>query len=278
MSARSTSIKKRRHSASPPEREVRYRVSDLQVQTRSKADTDELVVRGSVVVYDTPYSVHDRYGEFSETMAQGVATDCSKRGVDTRLLVNHEGLPLARTTSGTMKLIDTPRALNIEARLDARMQLANDLYLAIERRDVSAMSVGFRVAAPDGDVWNDDFTERTVLRFADIADCSAVTFPASPTTSISAVQRAGAVPVEARARLRAIHRAVRAGRFDSEQFVAALGGALGDADDRPATRQPQASTKVLKAQVERAQRARRKNTAAELQQRLAAAKRRKPML
>ena len=140
-------------------------------------------------------------------MRSGAAEDCLARGADVRFLFNHDGLPLARTSSGTLKLIDTPKALVATARLDTRQQFANDLAVAIERGDVSQMSVGFTVA---DDEWNPAEDERVINRLSDLLDVSAVTYPASPTTSIEVAHRMLLqAPVESRARIRKAWLALR---------------------------------------------------------------------
>ena len=101
---------------------------------------------------------------------------------DVRFLINHAGLPLARTTAGNMALHDSPAALRFTATVDRRQRDAADLVIAIERQDVTQMSVGFVVA---DDSWDDSFSKRTVTRFRSLEDISAVTYPASPTTSIA---------------------------------------------------------------------------------------------
>lgn len=161
-------------------REVRAFSADG-LQLRSAASSDTLEVSGSPIVYDTPYSVRDSIGEFSETMKPGVVAKLLRDGIDCRFLLNHDGLPLARTTSGTMTLTDGPRALRFTARLDARQQVANDLAVAIERGDVSQMSAGFIVGE---DEWDSTQTKRTIRSLRSLLDVSAVTYPASPTTSI----------------------------------------------------------------------------------------------
>jgi HK97 family phage prohead protease len=90
---------------------------------------------------------------------------------DCRCLFGHDGLPLARTRSGTMTLRDTKKALTFTATVDTRQKLANDL-IAIERGDVSQMSVGFVV---EDDEWNESSTKRSISRFHDLLDVSAVT-------------------------------------------------------------------------------------------------------
>jgi HK97 family phage prohead protease len=169
----------------------------LEVRTGTKANTIE--VTGEPIVYDAPYTVMDMLGEFEETMKPGVMANLLDT-VDCRFLFNHDGLPLARTTSGTLKLTDTKKALRFSAVLDTRQQMAGDLAIAIERGDVSAMSCGFVVG---DDVWSDDWSTRSIFRFDDLLDVSAVTYPASPTTSIDVAARMMLdAPVESRTRVR----------------------------------------------------------------------------
>jgi HK97 family phage prohead protease len=209
----SNSRRKERHRAVPLMPEVRHwRATGLEVREASK--TNELVITGTPIVYDTPYSVVDMFGEFTERMMPGVATDALQRGADVRFLFNHDGLPLARSTSGTLTLHESASQLDFEARLDARQQLANDLAIAIERGDVSQMSCGFIVAR---DEWDDAMEDRAIHSFADLLDVSAVTYPASPTTSIAVAHRmALEIPIESRARLRKIYAELRAGRVLSQ--------------------------------------------------------------
>jgi len=102
---------------------------------------------------------------------------------DVRLLVNHEGLPLARTKNGTLRLYEDEVGLRFEADLPDTQQ-AKDLYALIERGDVDQMSFAFRVIRQK---WNPDRTERTLteVSLAD-GDVSVVTYPAYPATSVEA--------------------------------------------------------------------------------------------
>jgi HK97 family phage prohead protease len=198
------------------------------LEVRSATDgSDAIELVGSPIVYDTPYKVRDWLGEFSETMKPGVASLLLASGVDTRFLFNHAGLPLARTIAGTLNLIDTTKALTFSARLDARQSLATDLAIAVERGDVSQMSCGFIVA---DDSWDDAEMNRTIYRFADLLDISAVTYPASPTTSIDIAARMMAeAPPESRARVRrmwAITRELREGHPVSTEDVGFLAQGL----------------------------------------------------
>ena len=146
-------------------------------------------VEGAPIVYGVPYFVRDAFGEFTEAMQRGVAAHLIDTA-DCRFLFGHDGLPLARTKSGTMKLADTASALRFTATLDRRQQLANDLVIAIERGDVSSMSIGMVVAE---DQWSDDMTRRTISRIDSLLDVSAVVYPASPSTSIALAAAGGRV-------------------------------------------------------------------------------------
>ncbi|HEY1690069.1 MAG TPA: HK97 family phage prohead protease [Solirubrobacteraceae bacterium] len=231
--------RKPRHRAVPLLPEVRF-YNGTVVEIRKQADTDKIVISGTPIVYDTPYVVRDAFGEFEERMRPGVASAILQRGVDVRFMFNHDGLPLARTGAGTMKLTDTSAALRMTATLDARQQIANDLMIAIERGDVAEMSSGFIVAR---DEWDEQMEHREVLQLADLLDVSAVTFPASPTTSVEIAKRmAYAMPEESRARMRKLYADVRAGKVlsqgNQDKLVSAvkalhevLGGAGFDPND-----------------------------------------------
>ena len=120
---------------------------------------------------------------FIEKIAPGAFRKTLSETPDVRLLVNHEGLPMARTKNGTMRLTEDDKGLYFEAEL-ANTQEARDLYTLVERGDVDQMSFAFRVIRQK---WNDDRTERslTEVSLAD-GDVSIVTYPAYPATSVEA--------------------------------------------------------------------------------------------
>jgi HK97 family phage prohead protease len=120
---------------------------------------------------------------FIEKIAPGAFTKTLQETPDVRLLVNHEGLPMARTKNGTMRLYEDETGLYFEAEL-ANTQEARDLYTLVERGDVDQMSFAFRVIRQN---WSKDRTERTLteVSLAD-GDVSIVTYPAYPATSVEA--------------------------------------------------------------------------------------------
>jgi HK97 family phage prohead protease len=135
---------------------------------------------------------------FRERIAPGAFRKTLSETPDVRLLINHEGLPLARTKSGTLLLTEDEVGLRFDAELPDTTE-AKDLYTLIQRGDVDQMSFAFRVIRQK---WNQDRTERTLteVSLAD-GDVSVVTYPAYPTTT-----------VEAREHLRKAIEAVKEGR------------------------------------------------------------------
>lgn len=148
-------------------------------------DGSAIILTGTPTVYSRPYEVQDQFGVFVETVAPGALTQCLKT-CDTRFLFDHKGLPLARVSAGTLTLVDTKEALTMTARMDSRIDLATALALAIQRGDLREMSIGMKVG---DDIWNLDYTTRTITRIDELYDCSAVTYPASPTTSIECLEQ-----------------------------------------------------------------------------------------
>ena len=135
---------------------------------------------------------------FIERIAPGAFRKTLSETPDVRLLINHEGLPLARTKNGTLSLTEDDRGLYMDATI-ADTSEGRDLYKLVERGDVDQMSFAFRVIRQK---WNEDRTTRTLteVSLAD-GDVSVVTYPAYPTTT-----------VEAREALRTAIQAIKEGR------------------------------------------------------------------
>lgn len=157
--------------ASTTENETR-RIAYTNLEVRAEGDGATLV--GYAAVWDSPseplpWIEYVKRGAFSKTLNDGA---------DVRLLVDHEGVPLARTTSGTLKLTEDDRGLRTEATLDPANPDAARLMSALRRGDVSQMSFMFRVVK---DAWNTDRTSRE-LREVQLYDVSVVTFPAYEAT------------------------------------------------------------------------------------------------
>jgi HK97 family phage prohead protease len=143
---------------------------------------------------------------FIERIAPGAFRKTLTETPDVRLLINHEGLPLARTKNGTLTLTEDDRGLYMDATI-ADTSEGRDLYTLVERGDVDQMSFAFRVIRQK---WSEDRSMRTLteVSLAD-GDVSVVTYPAYPTTT-----------VEAREALRTAIEAIKEGRaLDGESMI-----------------------------------------------------------
>ena len=151
---------------------------------------------------------------FIERIAPGAFAKTLQETPDVRLLANHEGLPMARTKNGTMRLYEDEKGLYFEAEL-ANTQEARDLYTLVARGDVDQMSFAFRVIRQK---YNEDRSERllTEVSLAD-GDVSIVTYPAYPTTS-----------VEAREAIKRAMQEIKAGREITGESLLVLKQIFGD--------------------------------------------------
>lgn len=198
----------------------RFQVGNLEVRSTGTTDapSDLVEVTGQVIVYDTPYEVYDMFGSFTETIHFGAcAPVLAVADLDVRFQVNHSDMPLARTgAEASLFLTDTPSGLNVTALIDPRQSGANDLIVCLERGTVTQMSVGMEVD-PTGDVWSgeDDWgmpNVRDIFRLANIFDVSAVTFPASPTTTLALADRMSSMPPEITERTQRLWAIAKEGR------------------------------------------------------------------
>lgn len=124
------------------------------------------------------YDVTDWLGTYSETVERGAFAKTLAERDDVRLLLNHAGLPLARTASGTMRLDEDSLGLHVDADLDKRSTLTNDVAVSMDRKDLDQMSMAFQVTRQE---WNEDYTQRWIKELK-LFDTSVVTYPASTTT------------------------------------------------------------------------------------------------
>jgi hypothetical protein len=166
-------------------------VHDLQMRSN---DDGSLTFSGYASMTGVPYAVNDLLGEYQETIARGAFTKALQENDDVRLLVNHEGIPLARTKSGTLVLSEDENGLRCEAQLDQSSPLVQTIRSAMRRGDLDQMSFAFAVVRQE---WSQDYTQRTINECR-LFDVSVVTYPASPSTTAdlrSAVVRSVAANV-----------------------------------------------------------------------------------
>jgi HK97 family phage prohead protease len=150
----------------------------------STGEADKMTANfdGYAYTINERYGVTDWLGEYEERIGPGAASKTLREQV-IPLLLNHDGLPIASTASGTSELADDGKGLRNRAQFDRRSARVNDVCIAMERGDVDKMSFSFRAIAED---WNKAYDDRLV-REMQMFDTSIVTYPANPNTSAQLV-------------------------------------------------------------------------------------------
>ena len=136
--------------------------------------------------YAIKWGVEARIGSyFIEKFTKGCFSEAMKDSDwDVRFMVEHDGLPIARTKGNTLTIKEDATGLHFRAECDKADSMTNDLMIKINRGDVDGVSIRF---ITEKDEWDHgDETEpsiRTITR-AKLREISAVTFPAHEATEI----------------------------------------------------------------------------------------------
>jgi len=146
------------------------------VEQRSEDNTDTLLFTGYASVFNKPYGVRDSRGQYNETIKPGAFKKTLKEQDDVRFLVNHDGIPLARTSSGTLELEEDDYGLFVRAELDPSNPTVAEVASAMKRGDLNEMSFAF-AAIKDNFDQNGENREVNEARLFDV---SVVTYPANP--------------------------------------------------------------------------------------------------
>jgi len=149
-------------------KEIRaFNISDIEVRNDNGVNT----VVGYGAVFN---SESNDLGGFVEFIAPG-AFD-GRLEDDVRFLINHDGLPLARTTNNTLRLSVDERGLKYEADMPDTT-LANDLMTLLRNGTISQSSFAFTV---EEDSWEnvEGKNIRTINKVSRLYDVSSVTYPA----------------------------------------------------------------------------------------------------
>jgi HK97 family phage prohead protease len=152
------------------------------LEYRTDTATGQLILEG----YAATFSPYDVYGGVA---AGGWVEQIDSRAFDAtlatnpdcQLLLNHEGLPLARTKSGTLALRADGHGLLVRATLDPSDPDVQRLMPKMRRGDMDEMSFAFRVRDQQ---WDCSYTQRMITDInLDKGDVSVVNYGMNPTTA-----------------------------------------------------------------------------------------------
>lgn len=146
--------------------------------------SDDLVLRGTPIVFDTPTVICEMDGiEYKEVIARGALDNCDMS--DFILNRNHgqnDSTVYARTRNGSLKYTVTDRGLDFEGHLDNEDDRHKNLYRDVQKRRVDKMSFSFIVRESS---YDRETHTRTITKIKKLFDVSAVDFAAYNDTSIT---------------------------------------------------------------------------------------------
>lgn len=151
------------------------------LEQRAEGDTAaSMHFRGYASVTETPYDMWDMFGPYTETIAATAFDQTLADQADVAFLLNHGGMTLARTASGTLSLSVDDTGLLTDADLDPQNSVVRDLMSGVRRGDLSEMSFAFRIVRGS---WSPDWTAYRIEQVdMDRGDVSVVNYGANPET------------------------------------------------------------------------------------------------
>jgi HK97 family phage prohead protease len=137
--------------------------------------------------YAARYNVTANLGNFFETIQRGAfdGADFS----DVRFLTNHEGIPLARSTNGSLRLRVNNEGLHYIATLPDTAA-ARELFEAVKDGRLTSSSFAFTIAEEE---WRPANKLRIITRVGQVLDVSPVTYPAYLETSVTVAPDLGSL-------------------------------------------------------------------------------------
>jgi HK97 family phage prohead protease len=166
----------------PNERE--YRAAAPFILPDENENHDELVVRGTPIVFDTPTVLYEIDGiEYKEVIARGALDGCDMSDfIFNRNHGENDGTVYARTRNNSLTYNITSSGLDIAAALDKEDDRHRNLHRDIQKRRIDKMSFSFIVRESS---YDRETHTRTITKIKKLYDVSAVDFPAYNETSIT---------------------------------------------------------------------------------------------
>lgn len=169
----------------PNERE--YRATAPFTLPDNNDDSNELVLRGTPILFDTPTVLFEEDGiEYKEIIARGALDGCDMSDfIFNRNHGQNDSTVYARTRNNSLTYTVTECGLDIAARLDGEDERHCNLYRDVLKRRVDKMSFSFTVREW---VYDRETHTRTITKIKKLYDVSAVDFPQYNETSIIAAR------------------------------------------------------------------------------------------
>lgn len=117
------------------------------VEVRAQEDSTTATFNGHASVTGKGYEMYGGpdAGGWTEFVDKGAFKRTLNTNPDVPFLINHTGMTLARTKAGNLTLAEDSTGLKVQAQLDTRVSIVNDLVLLMEAGNIDEMSFAFRV-------------------------------------------------------------------------------------------------------------------------------------
>ena len=162
------------------EKNIERRTINYKHEWRLVSGVGKSVIKGTAALFN---SLSEDLGGFREQIMPG-AFKSALENADIRALFNHDpNMILGRTTSGTLRVIETDNGLEYECDVPDTTY-ARDLVACMQRGDITQCSFGFSIGK-GGDKWEKNSAgewTRTISAVKRLYDVSPVTYPAYPET------------------------------------------------------------------------------------------------
>jgi HK97 family phage prohead protease len=170
-----------------------YPVTGIEIRADEDAESTKLHFEGHASVTGRAYDMYggrDK-GGWSEIVDPGAFKKTLSEKPDVAFLVNHKGLTLARTKAGSLRLSEDKIGLAVDADLDKRVSIVNDISVLMEGGELDEMSFAFRIVKQkwldvDGEEvpwWDMAGIERHLVELnLNKGDVSVVNYGANPFT------------------------------------------------------------------------------------------------
>jgi len=145
------------------------------------ADDGTVVVEGYAAVFNHPTNMGD---VFNEIIAPGAFRSALARRDDVEFLINHGGLPIARSTAGNLTLTEDSHGLHMRAVLDSTDPDVQRIIPKMRSKMLDQMSFAFRALDQEWDTPVDGMDTRTIKDVM-LFDVSVVNRGAYPQTEIA---------------------------------------------------------------------------------------------
>ncbi|CQD21605.1 Caudovirus prohead protease [Mycolicibacterium conceptionense] len=173
--------------------DVRELRSAGRFEVRSR-EADTIVLEGYASTFE-PYEMYGgpAAGGWIEQLATTAFDRTLREKPDLHLLINHEGMPLARTISGNLVLSTDSHGLKVWAELDRSDPDVQRLEPKMRRGDMDEMSFAFRVKMQvwsEATGYDDPMSHRLITEVSlHKGDVSVVNFGANPTTEVELLKK-----------------------------------------------------------------------------------------